>query len=191
MTRVVLPARLDLPGPAGRSRPGTDRSAEGGRDQERTRPGPRWGRGPPDNQGRQRLATVSRSRRSAGVSEHSSRSSNHPDCLSHGGSQEFNSPHLHPTLMTSGNAGHRRVRGRPEGRITDGEFLIVLVLRHGQPRRSWLAAPLLRATPPAQNRSERTVGNYLESARLAEIFLEGGGKQLEEATQADPRRLPG
>jgi integrase/recombinase XerC len=37
----------------------------------------------------------------------------------------------------------------------------------------------------AQNRSERTVGNYLESARLAEAFLEGRGKGLEEATQAD------
>jgi integrase/recombinase XerC len=37
----------------------------------------------------------------------------------------------------------------------------------------------------AQNRSERTVGNYLESARLAEAFLEGRGKRLEEATQAD------
>jgi site-specific recombinase XerD len=37
----------------------------------------------------------------------------------------------------------------------------------------------------ARNRSERTVGNYLESARLAENFLAGRGKQLEEATQAD------
>src|SRR5829696_3378206 len=37
----------------------------------------------------------------------------------------------------------------------------------------------------AQNRSERTVGNYLESARLAESFLEGRGKQLQEATRAD------
>ena len=37
----------------------------------------------------------------------------------------------------------------------------------------------------AQNRSERTVGNYLESARLAEAFLEGRGPLLEEATQAD------
>jgi hypothetical protein len=37
----------------------------------------------------------------------------------------------------------------------------------------------------AQNRSERTVGNYLESARLAEAFLEGRGTLLEEATQAD------
>src|SRR6266508_1495860 len=37
----------------------------------------------------------------------------------------------------------------------------------------------------AQNRSERTVGNYLESARLAEAFLKGRGKRLEEATQAD------
>jgi site-specific recombinase XerD len=37
----------------------------------------------------------------------------------------------------------------------------------------------------AQNRSEHTIGNYLESARLAEAFLEGRGKRLEEATQAD------
>src|SRR6266545_3082680 len=37
----------------------------------------------------------------------------------------------------------------------------------------------------AQNRSERTVGNYLENARRAEAFLEGRGKRLEEATQAD------
>jgi site-specific recombinase XerD len=37
----------------------------------------------------------------------------------------------------------------------------------------------------AQNRSERTVGNYVESARVAESFLKGRGKQLEEATQAD------
>jgi integrase/recombinase XerC len=37
----------------------------------------------------------------------------------------------------------------------------------------------------AQNRSERTVGNYLESARLAQAFREGRGKGLEEATQAD------
>jgi hypothetical protein len=37
----------------------------------------------------------------------------------------------------------------------------------------------------AQSRSERTVGNYLDSARLAEAFLEGRGKRLEEATQGD------
>ena len=37
----------------------------------------------------------------------------------------------------------------------------------------------------AQNRPQRTIGNYLESARLAESFLEGRGKQLEEATRAD------
>ena len=34
----------------------------------------------------------------------------------------------------------------------------------------------------AQNRSERTVGNHRESARLAQAFLEGRGKRLEEAT---------
>jgi hypothetical protein len=36
----------------------------------------------------------------------------------------------------------------------------------------------------ARNRSDRTVGNYLESARLAEAVLAARGKQLEEATQA-------
>lgn len=37
----------------------------------------------------------------------------------------------------------------------------------------------------ARNRSERTVGNYLGCARLAESFLGSRGKQLEDATQAD------
>jgi hypothetical protein len=37
----------------------------------------------------------------------------------------------------------------------------------------------------ARNRSERTVGNYLESARLAETLSGEPGKQLEDATQAD------
>ena len=36
----------------------------------------------------------------------------------------------------------------------------------------------------AQNRSERTVGNHWEGALVAESFLEGRGKQLEDATQA-------
>ena len=38
-----------------------------------------------------------------------------PPTRSHGGSQGFKSPHLHPILMTSGNAGHRHIRVRPEG----------------------------------------------------------------------------
>jgi site-specific recombinase XerD len=37
----------------------------------------------------------------------------------------------------------------------------------------------------AGNRSERTVGNYLESARQAEVFLSGPGIRLEDATRAD------
>jgi integrase/recombinase XerC len=54
---------------------------------------------------------------------------------------------------------------------------------------AWTTTPLLapasvvRAAPRARNRSERTVGNYLESARLAEAFLAARGKQLEEATR--------
>jgi hypothetical protein len=43
----------------------------------------------------------------------------------------------------------------------------------------------------ARNGSECTVGNYLESARLAEAFLEGRGKQFEEATPDRPRGFPG
>jgi hypothetical protein len=49
--------------------------------------GPRWGRARPDDQGQHRIVTVSRPRRSAAVSERSRRSSDHPDCLSHGGSR--------------------------------------------------------------------------------------------------------
>jgi integrase len=72
-----------------------------------------------------------------------------------------------------------------DGRITDGELLTVLVLR--MDRR---AAPgsLLRSFERhlrARNRSERTVGNYLESAWLSQAFLEGRGTLLEQATQAD------
>src|SRR6266487_4068398 len=37
----------------------------------------------------------------------------------------------------------------------------------------------------AGNRSQRTVGNYLESARQAEAFLQRHGIRLEEATRAD------
>ena len=84
MTRVVLPARLtcpDRPVAPGLTVTGTPKAAA-----TRDGPdlGPNWGRGPPDNQGQQRLATVSRPRRSVGISEHLSRSSKHPDCLSHG-----------------------------------------------------------------------------------------------------------
>lgn len=37
----------------------------------------------------------------------------------------------------------------------------------------------------AGNRSERTVGNYMESARQAEAFLSGRGIRLEDPTRAD------
>jgi hypothetical protein len=43
----------------------------------------------------------------------------------------------------------------------------------------------------AQNRSERTIGNYLESARRVEVLLLGRGKRLEEATPGRPQGLPG
>jgi hypothetical protein len=97
-------------------------------------PGPRWGRAPPENLGQQRRATVSRPRRSAGVSERSPRWSEHPDCLSHGGSQGFKSPHLHSALMTRGDADHRHVwavAGPHNGWRTPHR----VVLRHGSPVR--------------------------------------------------------
>jgi Phage integrase, N-terminal SAM-like domain len=37
----------------------------------------------------------------------------------------------------------------------------------------------------AENRSERTVENYLESLHQAEVFLRSRGRRLEEATKAD------
>jgi hypothetical protein len=90
-----------------------------------------------------------------------------------------------PSLMASGNAGRRHIRGRSE-----------------RPHNGWrpphCASSAAWTIPPhpahcsarssgtsAQNRSERTVGSYLESARLADAFLEGRGKRLEQATQAD------
>jgi integrase/recombinase XerC len=68
----------------------------------------------------------------------------------------------------------------------------VLVLRHGPPCRA--PGSLLRSFERhlrAQNRSERTVDNYLENARRVEVFLEGRGKRLDEATQADLEDLLG
>jgi hypothetical protein len=74
--------------------------------------GPRWGRTLPEYHGQQRLATVSRPRRSAAVSKRLPRSPDYPDCLSHGGSQGFKSPHLHPTTaLVTGLADRLRRAG--------------------------------------------------------------------------------
>lgn len=64
-SRVALPALLNLPRPAGRSRPGTDRSAEGGRDQGRTQPGAALG---PRTTGQLRTTAASDGRPTAQVS---------------------------------------------------------------------------------------------------------------------------
>jgi hypothetical protein len=87
--------------------------------------------------------------------------------------------------MTSGNAGHHHLRAGRRGRITDGERLTRLVLRHGHHAPPGSLLRSFKRHLRARNRSERTVGNYLENARRVEISLEGCGKQLEEATQAD------
>jgi integrase/recombinase XerC len=61
----------------------------------------------------------------------------------------------------------------------------MLDLRHA-PHRARLAAPLLRAAPPSAE-PIRAYGRQLPGERSAgvEVFLEGRGKRLEEATQAD------
>jgi hypothetical protein len=60
--------------------------------------------------------TVSRPPRSVAVSERSSRSPDDPDCLSHGGSQGFKSPHLHPTnVLVTGLADRFRWAGAVPG----------------------------------------------------------------------------
>jgi hypothetical protein len=66
---------------------------------------------------------------------------------SHGGSQGFKSPHLHPTLMSSGNAGHRHVRVmvEPAERM---EAPHCASSAAWTPRCSRLAAPLLQVAPP-------------------------------------------
>jgi hypothetical protein len=61
----VLPAQLDLPRPAGRFGPGTNRSAEGGRDQGRTRPGAALG---PRTTGQSRTTAASHGQSTAQVS---------------------------------------------------------------------------------------------------------------------------
>jgi hypothetical protein len=97
---ISLPAQalIGLAIPTAVSGHGRTRAPPEWRPRPESQLGPRWGRRPPEDHGQQRLATVSRSRRSADVSERSSRSPEHPDCLSHGGSQGFKSPHLHPKL---------------------------------------------------------------------------------------------
>jgi hypothetical protein len=61
--------------------------------------GPRWGRRRPEHHGQPRPMAVSRSRRSAAVSERLPRSPDHPDCLSHGGSR------LCPRFETTRSSG--------------------------------------------------------------------------------------
>jgi hypothetical protein len=112
-----FPGATRLAAPAGRFRPGTNGAPKASVTRDGSRPGPRWGRRPPDDHGQQRIATVSPSRRSAALSERSPRSSDDPDCLSHGGSQGFKSPHLHPQPRRSERrqrrAGGAHCRLRP------------------------------------------------------------------------------
>jgi hypothetical protein len=83
-------------------------------------PGPRWGRIPPEDHGQQRRATVSWPRRSAAIFERSLRSSEHPDCLSHGGSRLGSRSALGPChngrarawAVTSGRPRFEGIAGR-------------------------------------------------------------------------------
>jgi hypothetical protein len=76
-------------------------------------PGPRWGRTPPEDHGQPRIATVSRPRRSVAVSERSPRSSNYPDCLSHGGGHlELHRAKARHDLLHKPTGGTRTALGR-------------------------------------------------------------------------------
>ena len=132
LSSVVFPAQLDLPDRPVASGLAPTEAPKASVTRDGSRPGPRWGRRSPDDHGQQRIATVSPSRRSAALSERSPRSSDHPDCLSDGGSQGFKSPHLRPptagqsvasvelAALTAYNAAAVRVavqlRGSPETR---------------------------------------------------------------------------
>jgi integrase/recombinase XerC len=61
----------------------------------------------------------------------------------------------------------------------------VLVLRYGPPRRSWFAAPLLRAAPAGAEPLGAHRRQLPGERPAGEAFLEGRGKRLEEATQGD------
>jgi len=143
--------KTDPAGPTGhRSRVGRGglelRGVRNWRDQG-PRLGPRWGRIRSEDHGQQRIATVSRPRRSAAVSKHSPRSTAYPDCLSHGGSQGFKSPHLHPTTDDQQNAGHRHIRGRP--RPAYRRYVDLALCRGKQPGGPSSAAGPARLTAPA------------------------------------------
>jgi hypothetical protein len=79
--------------------------------------GPHWGHTRPDHQGQQGSTTVSRRPRSAALSRGRCWSARHPGSLSHGGSQGFKSPHLHPQPCRSERrqrrAGDAHCRLRP------------------------------------------------------------------------------
>jgi hypothetical protein len=58
--------------------------------------GPHRGDTPPESHGQHRTTAATQHRSSAALLDQYRRSSDHPGSLSHGGSQGFKSPHLHP-----------------------------------------------------------------------------------------------
>src|SRR5688500_223171 len=134
--------------------------------------GPYPGRDRPDRSGKQRSLPASIAAAQLTQSTRSGRSAPPPWILSHGGSHRFNyTTSTHPDDQRKRWSSSCSSRGR--ACRTDGERLTVLVLGHGPPRCSLLRS--FERHLRAKNHSERTVGNYVERARLAQGFLEGRG----------------
>src|SRR4029453_1495589 len=69
--------------------------------------GPHRGHTPPESHGQHRTTAATQHRSSAVLLDQHRRSTDHPTSLSHGGSQGFKSPHLHPTIAPAQGAwGH-------------------------------------------------------------------------------------
>jgi hypothetical protein len=96
-------------------------------------PGPHRGHTRPEWHGQHRAMAATQHRSSAALLNQHHRSSDPLDSLSHGGSQGFKSPHLHPTsALVTGLAGRFRragaVPGSPSGQQTGSNRE-----RNGQP----------------------------------------------------------
>ena len=112
-----------------------------------TRPWGHIGATPAGPPGTTAVNAVSRRPRSADRFRGRCWSARHPGSLSHGGSQGFKSPHLHPTTDDQQNAGHRHIRGRP--RPAYRRYVDLALCRGKQPGGPSSAAGPARLTAPA------------------------------------------
>ena len=129
--------------------------------------GPHRGHIPPEDHGQQRTLAVDRPPSSALPFGHNRRSSDQLDSLSHGGSQGFKSPHLHPQHCRSERRQHRADGAhcmlRPRcGRKRDSQFS-----REGSQRGQATLPPGLTMTTQRGHRQLSTDGRFSRASSLS------------------------